>query len=369
MRMIIALPLLLLLLPAAAEGAGCSLKAPADGGEAVCLCEDAAGNEWDMTGLELDQTGPDASSLMATGACSGTYCSGQYEYHLGICANVPDMITSNGGIGGCSASDTTLAYRVDTSGPCPPSSSCHCEKLAGAAGTAAIKVTAVNAMDVTEGVQLEYQSTSFSPVIVTTVNILCDSSASGPMGEAEVVNDPSCGTTTWCSATINWRTRGICPGGGGGGTGWTITILICVAAGLYVGGGVGYTRYSTGHFPGTDGDGGLLSSHPHWKEWGQVPGLVADGWRYTLFRYQQWRGGGGEWDPLDSKGSALDDRLESADAQLEQQALVSGKGKEKGKGRRKSESAVKKKRPRKKKPRPSLPVQRLGEGDAPEGKE
>ena len=157
---------LLLLLPMeAAEGAGCSLKAPGDGGEAVCLCEDAAGNEWDMTDVALDQTGPDASSLMATGACSGTYCSGQYEYHLGICANVPDMVTANGGIGGCSASDITLGFRVDTSGPCPPSSSCQCEKIAGAAGTATIKVTAVSTEDAAEGVQLEYQSTAFSPVI------------------------------------------------------------------------------------------------------------------------------------------------------------------------------------------------------------
>lgn len=169
----------------------CSVKAPETGGDPVCLCEDSAGNEWDMTGLGLDQTGPEASSLMATGACSGTYCTGEYEYHLGICANVPDIMTSNGGIGGCSATANVGGFRVDTSTACPPASTCQCEQLAGDFSSAVGPAVSAIDTDDEQGVQLVYSSTAFSPVIVTTVNVICDRSASG-MGEAEVVNAPGC---------------------------------------------------------------------------------------------------------------------------------------------------------------------------------
>ena len=43
-----------------------------------------------------------------------------------------------------------------------------------------------------------------------------------------------------------------------------------MSAGLYVGGGVAYTKK-------TDPEADLKTAHPHFEQWRQIPGLVSDG--------------------------------------------------------------------------------------------
>ena len=340
------------LLPAAVVGlsglgtarAACSLV------EGACICEDAEGTTWDVTELTASGT----ADAVASGSCSGSYCSGEFEYFIEICGQLTVPSACNFGMC-CSSSSNLNLMRIDTLNSCPPSSICQCDQL----GMSTSPVTATALDDGSDtGLSLEYTPNSYYQSYVgwvsPVVNLICDSSASTTEPETEVVNAPGC-TTNYCSVTINWRTPVVCSAGGG--SGWTITILICVAAGLYVSGGVGYTRYSTGHFPGTDGDGGLLSSHPHYSAWGQVPGLVQDGVRFTRGLVSGGGGGAGEKEEFEA--------LAPGDG--ETPPVGSGGGpKGKKKVRRKSEPGTAKKK-RKKKPRPSVPV--VGEGGDGAGKE
>ena len=66
---------------------------------------------------------------------------------------------------------------------------------------------------------------------------------------------------------LNWPTAAACSGGM---IGWYIVIFTGVAAGLYVGGGIGYGKREN---PNAD----IASAHPHVHHWQQLPGLVADG--------------------------------------------------------------------------------------------
>ena len=143
-----------------------------------------------------------------------------------------------------------------------------------------------------------------------------------------------------------------------------------------MGGGIGFGRHKN---PPREGAGLLshpqgedaLAWHPHADGLRQLPGLVSDGYKYTLWNYHKWRrGSGGHWEPVGGSGKSMDKRLDDLDSQLdlapdEQKGLISAT---EGKPRRASESEVsptKKKRSpkkKKKKPRPSLPTQ-LGEGE------
>ena len=59
------------------------------------------------------------------------------------------------------------------------------------------------------------------------------------------------------------------------GNGWTIVILLTVGAGMYVGGGVGFTRY----YKKEDNGQPILTAHPHYSMWQEVPPLLSDGIR------------------------------------------------------------------------------------------
>jgi len=134
----------------------------------------------------------------------------------------------------------------------PPGSTCQCDKL-GNTISGDLVVTALD--DGEEGIAIEFPADSYYQSYVGWVNpivkIICDSSASstaytetsGNSANPSVINTPGC-TTNYCSAVIEWRTSAVC----GGGSGWTIVILIFCAAGLYVGGGIGYMRYELGHW-------------------------------------------------------------------------------------------------------------------------
>lgn len=293
--------------------APCAIKPPVDGGDPVCLCEDTQNNVWDMSGLGLDQ-GPGGSSHVTTGACSGSNCVGEYMYHLGICQNVPDMISSAGGVGSCSATQNVGAYRVASEPGCPPAATCQCEPLAGdfssPTGTSNTPVvTAIQEGDSIVGVTLEYASTAFSPTIMTKVNIICDRSASSRLPAQTVVANPGTATggycgSSWCSAEITWRTPGICEPVGS--IGWTLVILMGVCAVVYFGGGIGYGRHRN---PPRAGAGVLqhpqgedwFAWHPHADAWRQLPGLVSDGWRFTQEQYAVARGkttAKNDWDPI-----------------------------------------------------------------------
>lgn len=283
--------------------APCSVKPPAAGGDPVCICEDNQGNEWDMSALELDQ-GPGGSSLVTTGECSGNNCQGEYMYHLGICENVPDMITSSGAVGSCSASQNVGAYRVASMPGCPPATTCQCEVLAGdfssSTGTSNTPaVTAIEEDGAIVGVTLEYASTSFSPTIQTKVNIICDRSVSHSLPAETVVENPGTATggycgSSWCSAEITWRTRAMCEPADANG--WTIVIIMSVCAVVYFGGGIGYGRHRN---PPREGAGVLthpqgedwFAWHPHADAWRQLPDLVSDGWLFTQTLWAQYARG------------------------------------------------------------------------------
>jgi hypothetical protein len=64
------------------------------------------------------------------------------------------------------------------------------------------------------------------------------------------------------------------------GSGWTIVILVTVAAGMYVGGGIGFTRF----YKKEDNGEPILTAHPHYHMWQQVPPLLNDGYRYFRSR-------------------------------------------------------------------------------------
>lgn len=190
------------------------------------------------------------------------------------------------------------------------------------------------------------------------INLICDSTPStayeetqGVSANPEVVNAPGC-TTNYCSVVINWRTPAACSGGG---IGWTIVVLISVAAGLYVGGGIGYTRYENGHWDASDGK--ILAAHPHWKYWQELPDLVRDGIFFTKHVISRGAVGGKN---VDSSSWNEHDEL------LDEAAPSSRPASPAKEGALLASEKKKKKKKRKQKPRPSKPTVSL---DAGGGKE
>ncbi len=193
---------------------------------------------------------------------------------------------------------------------------------------------------------------SYTGWVKPVVNLICDSTASSAYEDMssvstnpEVVNAPGC-TTNYCSVVINWRTSAVCSGG----LGWTIVILISVAAALYVSGGIGYTRYENGHWDASDGR--ILAAHPHWHYWQELPGLVQEGIAFTKQVVSSGSVGG-------AKGKATKSGDDYADLLQRDESTPSSRPASPTRGRRSSEpvaGAKKKKKKRKQKPRPSEPV-------------
>lgn len=221
--------LLLIGTPRLAAAQGCSMMVPEGGTEAVCTCE-AGGVQFDMSRIDIDADSlatripnPPIPHIIAEGECSGlstTYCQGSTVHQLGICENMPG-VDASGGASGCLTTTVSAGFRVDTRTTCPPSNTCGCFNLSPTQGPTAPAVTAIGSQEAGGdwGVRLTYTSTSFSPAVITTVDIICDPSAtdnvglgpdSNPLVDDGGVND--CGVA-WCSADIVYRTSAICPAG------------------------------------------------------------------------------------------------------------------------------------------------------------
>ena len=355
------------------QGLGCI--SPASAGTCAlsgssCICTDEQGGTWDVTSLTPAGNPNADTTVVARGACSGTYCQGTgFEYHVDFCGSLQVPQSCYSGVC-CTPSDNLNMYRTDMRADCPPLTTCQCDKL-GDISAGAVEVTTLQDGD---GISVEFTPNSYynsyAGWVPPVINLICDGEPSTAYEETsavsvnpEVVNT-AC-TTNYCSMVINWRTSAVCAGG----RGWTIVILICVAAGLYVGGGVGYTRYEKGHWD--SGDGGVLSAHPHWPLWQEIPDLVRDGYHYTKVLVSSGSvgskgvGGGG------SSRDEFDKILDEHDEHDGSSSRPASPEKEK-RGRRKSEPAASsakrtKKKKRKEKPRPSLPLITT-DGDA-EGKE
>lgn len=194
---------------------------------------------------------------------------------------------------------------------------------------------------------------SYAGWVKPVVNLICDSTASTAYEEQssvstnpEVVDTAGC-TTNYCSVVINWRTSAVCSSG----LGWTIVILISVAAALYVGGGVGYTRYENGHWDASDGK--ILAAHPHWHHWQELPDLVREGIAFT----KQIVSGGsvGVAKGATRSGDDYNELLQR------DEGAPSSRPASPTRGRRSSEPVAgakkkRKKRSKKQKPRPSEPI-------------
>ena len=226
---------------------GCS----SEGG--ACVCEDDDGNAWDVSelsgsGLREPTTGTSTLQGPTTG-CS--ICVGSWNYHWDICANiaVPQAL-------GCSTTFATAAIRLDEfSTP----TSRECEYLGPDVSGAGSPDVARLSGEAGDGLSLaySYQSRSF------TVNLLCGG-ASGSQAEPVAMGGNS--------IEVTWETPVACTGGSGWG--WLTIILTGVAAGVYVGGGIGYAKRNE---PALS----LAEAHPHTEQWRQLPGLVSDGVLFT----------------------------------------------------------------------------------------
>ena len=235
-RLLLLLPLLLLQ-PLSAR-ASCVL----DG--AACVCTDADGEAWDVSELQgLDIT--------TTGDITGcALCEGEWTYHFALCGNANQQIGN-----GCLSTQFRSAYRVDGSTP-----TARCEYLgADQAAAPAAEVTAIDG-----GIAIGYNGGQTGTLLRTmTVNLLCDT---------PYLDAPSPGVPGGDNPVLNWPTQAVCPAGGN--TGWLIVILFSVAAGIYVGGGIGYVKRQ-------DPDVPLMEAHPHTEMWRTVPGLFWDGVYFT----------------------------------------------------------------------------------------
>ena len=193
-----------------AHAAGCSLDE-----DARCICEDNAGNTWDLTELgrgEKVTTGP-------TDGCP--ICVGDWNYHFKLCSNVdvPDAI-------GCSPTTAVSAYRIDDY---PTQTSRSCEYMGpDIEGSANLGVGArfsvippprlcltslwLPAESLPQGTRLIYTYLQRS----ITLNIVCgsrDTSAPEPVDIGGSVID------------MTWRTPVVCTG-----SQWGLAVLITSAA-------------------------------------------------------------------------------------------------------------------------------------------
>ena len=213
---------------------------------------------WDLTELSGD-IGP------IEGPCSNIFCSGNWEYHFNLCENL-NVIT---GIG-CSSLVNTAAQRIDTFATCPPSTSCECEIMGpDNAGAAGVAVSAIEGDETGVLVNFVFNTRSLA------LSIVCDNSAGADSLPEDV---PEVAT----AVTMTWRTPAICPGGAN--IGWLFVIFTGVAAGLYVGGGVGYASHTSENFQRGNVEALVprtWEAHPHLDMWNQIPDLVRDGVTFT----------------------------------------------------------------------------------------
>lgn len=219
----------------------------------ACICTDDEGNSYDVTRLTPAGNANAPTTVVARGACSGTYCQGTgFEYYVDFCSALPVPQTCYTG-SCCSPSDSLNLYRTDMRATCPPTTSCQCDKL-GDLSVGDVVVTALDTGD-DSGISIEFPNNSYYDTyplwVRPVINLICDSAPSSAYQEIvapltanpEVVNTPGC-NTNFCSVVINWRTPVACRGG----VGWMIVFAMCAAAGVYVIGGVAYSRYANGHW-------------------------------------------------------------------------------------------------------------------------
>ena len=148
--------------------------------------------------------------------------------YIGICENIP--VTESIG---CSSAALASAFRIDTWDDCPPSTSCECE-LMGINILSEMNIE-VSALENDDGVLLQNVRDTGRSI---EISVICDRSL--PTG-----NPPDPVTDAANHVTMTWRTPLICKGGVG--IGWMFLIFIGVAAGLYIGGGIGYARHQVCH--------------------------------------------------------------------------------------------------------------------------
>lgn len=172
-------------------------------------------------------------------------CTGQWTYHFNFCGNALQQI----GLG-CLSTQMRNAYRVD--GSISP----RCEYM-GQDALVGVPLTVTDLDDgLGDGISILYTDT----IRTMTVNLRCETPVGLTPQDAVVGN---------ANPVLEWYTDAVCTPGGGNG--WLIVILMSVAAGIYVGGGVGDVKRQ-------DPNAAIApSSHPHIEYWRQVPGLVSDG--------------------------------------------------------------------------------------------
>ena len=209
-----------------------------------CICTTASGVAWDLTSIQ-------SNSITTTGdvlpGC--TLCTGQWTYTFAICGNAVQQT----GVG-CLSTQNRNAYRVDQS------TSPRCEYM-GQDALTGVPLVVTDLAD-GNGISIAYTDT----VRTMTLNIRCET----PYGTAPAPLGPGSGSN---NIVLNWANAVVCTAGGGNG--WLIVILMGVAAGVYVGGGIGYVKRQSPDAPIA------LETHPHIHLWREVPGLVADGIYFT----------------------------------------------------------------------------------------
>ena len=184
--------------PPARAAQGCSMVGD------LCMCQDAGGNEWDVSELSFgdhDTKGP-------IDGC--TACVGNWNYHFDICRNVqiPTAI-------GCTSGTTRTAYRIDEYAT--PSSR-WCEYMGpDAQSSDGLLVSALTGNR--QGLMLTYTYLSRN----MRVNLICDRGAS----LSSVPEPVEMGGNV---IEIDWRTPVTC--NGAGNTGWLIVILTSTALGV-----------------------------------------------------------------------------------------------------------------------------------------
>lgn len=143
--------------------------------------------------------------------------------YVGICANIPVFQ----GIG-CSSAALTSAFRIDTWAACPPSTSCECE-LMGINMQSEMTI-GVSALEGDEGVLLQNVRDTGRSI---EISVICDRSVT-----SDNLPDPVTDAANHVSMT--WRTPLVCAGAE---FGWLFLIATGLAAGVYVGGGIGYGKH------------------------------------------------------------------------------------------------------------------------------
>lgn len=116
-----------------------------------CICTDDSGGSWDVTQLTPAGNTGAGTTVVARGACSGTYCETGFVYHVDFCESleVPSACYSGSC---CSPNDNLNFYRTDERATCPPATTCQCDKL-GDLNAGGVTVTALQEED---GISIEF---------------------------------------------------------------------------------------------------------------------------------------------------------------------------------------------------------------------